>query len=295
MSFNQQGHRIRGDVKTSRRVGTDYLRAAYRRFTDVQGSELAAALAYRMVAGLFPFLIFAVAISSVVVRMAGGDEPARRVVDSMDSFLSDPVANFLQVRLRELVDTSAYLPVLAGFGATVWTGTIGGLSIIRTLNLIHGLEEHRSLPRRIATAMAIGVIVGLCAVLAFGVLLIGTLNPRGIAGSLGWAEGFGPVIGILRWPVALGVLTAAAASVYAIAPARGARIPSVTFGALCFALSWLVASGLLVAYVSHADTLAATYGALTGVVVTVMWVYLTSLAFVAGAVLDSEYARHADR
>ena len=294
MSVNhQQGQRTSGADEASRRIGIDYFQAAYERFTDVHGSELAAALAYRMVAGLFPFLIFAVAISSIVVRMVGGDEPAQTVVESMDSILSDPVANFLQARLRELVGTSAYLPVLAGFGATVWTGTIGGLSIIRTLNLIHGLEEDRSLRQRIATAMAIGIIVGLCAILAFGVLLIGSLNPRGIAGSLGWAEGFGPVIGIIRWPVALGILMAAAASVYAIAPAKGVRVPSVTVGAFCFAVSWLIASGLLVAYVSRADTLAATYGTLTGIVVTVMWVYLTSLAFVAGAVLDAEYARRA--
>ncbi len=264
------------------------LKALPHRFADIQGSELAAALAYRMAAGLIPVVIFVAGVSGALLGSMGGKEPAVNAVAKLDTVLSDPGAAFVESRLRELINTSAWLPIAGGLLTSVWTGTFGGLSIIRVLNLVHDCEDARPLRRRLLMALGIGTTVVAGAILAFAVLLLGSLIPRGIAGGLGLDESFGVVVRILRWPLAFSVLWFAAGGIYALAPAKRGSVRAIATGALMFATLETAGSALLVVYVSHADTLTATYGTLTGLVVTLGWVYFTSLAFVLGALIEAQ-------
>jgi membrane protein len=271
-----------------RSLSMDDVRAFYRRFTDVHGTELAAALAYRLAIGLFPFVIFAVGISGAILRRVGGDEPAKTAIDRLDTVLSEEMARFLQSHLAGLAESSPTIPILFGAVATVWTATLGGISIVRLLNVIHDREDGRSRLRRLCTGLVVGAIAGFGALLAFSVLLLGSMNPRGIAGGLGFPDELGLVIDILRWPVAFVLLALSVALIYHLAPSRGGRLPEISLGALVFAVVWTVASGVFVFYLRTADTFTATYGALAGVVAILIWVYLASLAFVIGAVIDAE-------
>jgi membrane protein len=162
------------------------------------------------------------------------------------------------------------------------------MSIMRTLNTVYDLEETRSFRRRVAIAMVVGFMVTVSALVAFSVLLLGAVNPKGIASGLGFDEPFGVVIGFVRWPLAFTVLCISAGAIYRFAPVGKGSLRAIGSGALVFAALWTLASGLLVAYVSNADTLTATYGTLTGLVVTLLWLYATSLAFIAGALVDAQ-------
>lgn len=271
-----------------RALGLDDLRAFVARFSDVKGQELSAALAYRLAVGLFPFLIFAAGISGLALQAIGGDEPAKTAVDRIDTVLSEEMGGFLEDHLTGVAERSPVLPILLGTVATVWTSTLGGISIIRLLNIVHDREETRSRVRLVCTGLIVGAIAGIGALVAFGVLLLGSMNPRGIAGGLGFPEELGLVLDLVRWPVAFGVLAFSVAAIYHIAPEREGRLPEISLGALVFAVVWTVASGAFVFYLRTADSFTATYGALAGMVAILLWVYLASLAFVIGAVINAE-------
>lgn len=273
---------------TVRALSIEDVRAFYQRFVDVQGAELAAALAYRLAAGLFPFLIFAVGISAAALQLVGGDEPATTAIDRLDTVLSGSMADALEPRLAQLAETQPVVPILGGFAATLWTATLGGLSIMRNLNVIHGQDETRSRWTRVAIALGIGAIAGLGAIAAFLVLMIGSMNPRGIAEGLGLPGNVGLFIGFLRWPLAFIILAGSVAVIYHLAPTRNGRLPEISLGALVFAVAWTIASGAFVFFLQTAGTFAATYGTLTGFVAMLIWVYFASLAFVIGAVIDAE-------
>ena len=266
----------------------DDARAFYQRFVDVKGQELAAALAYRLAVGLFPFLIFVVGVSGFVLQFVGGDEPAKSAVARIDSVLSEQAGSFLEHQLTMLADRSPTAPIVLGAGATLWTTLLGGMSIVRLLNMIHEREDDRSRMRRVCAGFLSGGIAGLGALLAFGALLLGSMNPQGIASGLGFPDELGVLLDILRWPAAFAILAVSVALIYHIAPARGGRLPEISLGALVFAVTWTLATGAFVFYLRTVDSFAATYGTLTGMVAILIWVYLASLTFVVGAVIDAE-------
>jgi membrane protein len=231
-----------------------------------------------------PFLIFITAAAAVTTEWLGGDEPARDAVGRIDSVLSDKVAMAAEEQVRQVLNSPNYIVLGAAFVASIWTGLIGGQSVVRQLNAIHGLEDSRGRREVVAVALAVSFGSSVAVVAAVAVLLVGGGLPSDFAGGAVVSY----LLSLLRWPVALLLLTLAAAVAYRLAPARKQRPIAISAGALLFGLVWTIASGLLVVYATNADTLARTYGALTGIVVMLAWVYVTGVAFVAGAVLDAE-------
>lgn len=262
--------------------------AVVRRFREADGSEAVAALSYRLAAALFPFLIFITAAAAAGLQLFGGEEPAERTIDRVDAFVSEEFARDAERQLRQVADSPTFVPLIGGFVATIWTALSGGRSVVRHLNAIHGLTEHRSNRRVAVVALVVSLGSSFAAVLAVVVLLVSTMDPGRVAGGLGLGEHMGFLVEVLRWPVGLALLTLAATVAYGIAPAREADAIAITLGALLFGVLWTVSSGLLVFYIENVGAVARTYGALTGVVALLAWVYLTSLAFVAGAVVDAE-------
>lgn len=264
-------------------------RGIARRFEEAQGWEIAAALSYRMAAAILPFLIFLTAATATVIELTGGEEPARSAVGRIDSVLTDDLTESLEQHLQGLLASTSMVPLLGGLSAAIWTGATAGRSVVKHLNSIHGREENRSRVRVYATGLAVSLISSTAAVVAFVVLLLGSLSFEPVADQLGISRHAGIVVDVLRWPIAFAVLSGAAAAAYVMAPAReGPRGFAVSTGALLFGVLWTVASGLLVFYAVNSGTLEATYGALTGVVVVLAWMYVTSAAFTLGAVVDAE-------
>jgi membrane protein len=262
--------------------------AVIRRFRDAEGSEAVAAISYRLAVALFPFLIFMTATVAAGLQLFGGEEPAERAIDQVDAFVSEEFARDAERQLRQVADSPTFVPLMGGLVATVWTALSGGRSVIRHLNAIHGLREHRSRLRLAVAALAVSLGSSLAAVMAVLVLLVGTVDPGRAAAGLGMDESLGFLVEMLCWPVGLALLTLAASVAYGIAPAREGDAFAITLGALLFGVLWTVSSGLLVLYIENVGAFARTYGALTGVVALLAWVYLTSLAFVTGAVVDAE-------
>jgi membrane protein len=250
----------------------------------VDGTEIAAVFAYRLAAAFIPFLIFITAAAALVIEQLGGDEPARNAITQLDGLLSDDVARGAEEQLRQVINSPSGLALAGGLIATLWTGLVGGQSVIRQLNTIHELEDSRGRARLAAVALSVSLASSLAATLAVVLLVFLGELPSDFTGSAILTY----FLSLLRWPAALMLLTVAAALAYGLAPARTSRPVPISAGALLFGLTWTIASGLLVAYVVNVDAIARTYGALTGVVVMLAWVYVTGIAFVAGAVLDAE-------
>ena len=264
-------------------------RGVAKRFEEAQGWEVAAALAYRLAAAILPFLIFLTAATATLIEVTGGEEPARSAVGRIDSVLTDDLTESLEQHLQRLLASTSVVPLLAGFSAAIWTGATAGRSVVKHLNSIHHREENRSKVQVYATGLAVSLISSTAAVLAFVVLLVGSLSFEPMAEQLGISKHAGIVVDVLRWPIAFALLSGAAAIAYVLAPARdGPRGFAISTGAILFGVLWTLASGILVFYAVNSGTLEATYGALTGVVVVMAWMYMTSVAFTLGAVVDAE-------
>jgi membrane protein len=124
--------------------------------------------------------------------------------------------------------------------------------------------------------------------LLFAVVL-GTLGALGVTVLLGPTDIL--AWSILRWPVLLTLAVLFVALLYAVTPnLRRTRRRWVSLGSSVAILIWIVATAGFAVYVVLVDH-GAIYGSLGGVVIALLWLYLTNGALIAGVELDAEFTR----
>jgi membrane protein len=165
-----------------------------------------------------------------------------------------------------------------GLFITLWGVGSSLRSMMTPLNGIYGAREHRSWLRRIITSIVAGAIVVVCVLAALVVVLVGKLaHPNGLA-----AVGFF----LLRWSVAIVLLLATIAVLIALVPAKRRPLEWISVGSLLSALCWIVATlgfGVYISAVSYASF----YGALAGIVLLLVYLHVSAIAFLLGVTVDS--------
>lgn len=181
-----------------------------------------------------------------------------------------------------------------GFGlivsllAALWSASSGTGNLVKAVNLAYDEDETRGFlkVRGIALLLTIGAIVFLLVTLALVAVVPLVLNvvPLGTLGTV--------LVQVVRWVLLLAVVVVALAVVYRLAPDRDApRFAWVSTGSLVAAVLWIVGSLLFSLYVNNFGSYNKTYGAIAGVVVFMLWLYLTSYIVLLGAEINAESER----
>jgi len=174
----------------------------------------------------------------------------------------------------------------------LWSARSGMASLMTASNIAYSEREKRGFVRQVLLSLAFtaGAILGFLAMLLLGIAVPMGLEVFGASAPIELAVGF--LRWLLLWLVAVGGL----AVVYRYAPARRrARWRWVTWGSAIAATLWLIGSLLFSLYVGTFGTYAKTYGALGGVIVLLLWFYLSSFIVVLGAEINSEMERQTAR
>ncbi|HSF91905.1 MAG TPA: YihY/virulence factor BrkB family protein [Paracoccaceae bacterium] len=263
------------------------LRDAYLRFERNDGSAMAGYIAFSALLAVFPFLIFAVAFAGTVI----GAERSQQAVDALFQFLPDHVALTLEPVLFEVLQDRGQGIWTFSFLAAIWIAS-NALEAFRTaFDRAYDVEETRSFFLR--RAIAIGfVFVGGAVAVILGVSIIFT--PLLIQAAEGWLKfavpyGTTTLSFLLGFAVFLGFLTA----LHRFLPGRSMAGEAVWPGVLSSALLWLVVALGFSFYLSLAPSYTITYGALSGVVVTLLFFYLSGVVVIFGAELNATLAGRA--
>ena len=180
------------------------------------------------------------------------------------------------------------ISVLAAF----WSASGGTMNLIKATNVAYDEDESRGFVklRGIALALTVGAIIFvlLAVALVAGVPVV--LNAIGLSGfALTIAQ-------VARWVLLFVLVTVALAVIYRVAPDRKApRFAWVSTGALVATVLWLIGSILFSVYVSNFGSYNKTYGALAGVVVLMLWLYLTCYIVLLGAEINAESEKQTKR
>jgi membrane protein len=176
----------------------------------------------------------------------------------------------------------------AGLLVALWSANAGVKAMIDALNVIKGQEESRSFVRlnTLSLTMTVGVIVfvllAVAAVVAFP-LVMSTFGLKKFTGTATW---------LIRWPLLLALMIGALTVFYRFAPCRqGAPRWWLSPGAVIAALLWLAGSAALSFYLSNFADYNATYGSLGAAIGLMMWMWLSAIAVLLGAQLDSVIER----
>ncbi|HWB71760.1 MAG TPA: YhjD/YihY/BrkB family envelope integrity protein [Egibacteraceae bacterium] len=253
---------------------------------------LAAGVAFKIFLSIFPSLIAAVAIFSLVMS------PARlpALLGRLEGLVPpEVIEQLLEPPLTGLVGASggaagslAVLGVLGG----LWSATSAAVTLIKALNRINHVEETRNVVAQRAVALVLtlallGVIVALIVLVVVGPQVQDWLLPARLEDS--------PVavlFGVGQFLVAVALLMGLFAFVYWLGPDRQrAGWQAFSPGAVLGVAGWLALSAGFTLYVQLAGNYRATYGTLAGVIVALLWLQLSMLVLLVGAELDDEIAQ----
>lgn len=250
---------------------------------------LASAAAFRIFLAVFPSLIAAVAIFSLVTQPS----EMARVLTQARTVMPEQAFGFLENTLTRLVTEAAGGGVaVAGVLGGLWAAGSAAAVLIKALNAAYEVEESRGFVKQRLTALLLtGVlivaIVSLVTLLVLGRYLQSWIVPDSLDGTaVEWLFAAARVI------ASIVLLMLLFAVVYWVGPNRNPRrFAWISPGATIAVLAWLALSGLFALYTRWFGNYGATYGSLAGAVVFMLWLQLTMTTLLAGAELNQVWER----
>jgi membrane protein len=260
-------------------------------FYDDQMTHHAAALTYYALMSLFPTVLFALSLLGLIGQYP---ETFNAIMGYAREVAPDSVVRPLDSSLRHaLQNKGTATTTLAISAAVAFYGTTGVLEAARrALNVVFEVENGRSFLRRKLVDVA-STIVLLALALVTGVLVfVGGGFADDLFDFIGLGQTAADIWSIARWPAALLVAMVVFSYVYYITPDVQQRSWRwVTPGAIAGVMLWLLASWGFTTYISRVADVGAIYGAFTGAILLVAWIWLTNVALLFGAELNAEIER----
>jgi len=257
---------------------------------DISGA--AAELAYRFFLALFPFFIFLAALGGFVASVLDVANPTERVMDFLGENLPADARSVLEGQLRAVIEDQDAGLLSIGIVGAIWAASSGIGALMKNLNTVFEIKESRPIWKRYGIAIGLTLTGAGLLVVAFSLLLASQVYGPEIADEVGLKGLARDVFPLLPWPAAILIVLAAVAILYWLAPNTNMPVHWITPGAVVFTVAWLAASFLFGLYVSNFGNYNATYGALGGVVILLIWFYLTSFLLLLGAEINAVFAEH---
>ena len=267
------------------------LKRTFTEFKEDELSDRAAALTYYGVLSIFPALIALVSIVGLVFDPARVTKALTDVVSSVGpasavETFKGPISTITQS------SGTAGIMLIVGIASAIWTasGYVG--AFMRASNVIYEVEEGRSFVK----IRPLQMLVTLVLVLMLALVLAAIVLTGPLADAVGSAVGLGSAAvtawDIAKWPVLLAVVIAMIALLYFASPnAKLGGIKSIIPGAALAIVVWLLASAGFAFYVANFGSYNKTYGALGGVIIFLVWLWITNVAILLGAELNAERER----
>lgn len=265
------------------------LKRTVREFREDNLTDWAAALTYYSVLAIFPALIVLVSILGLV-----GESATQPLIDNLGTVAPGPAKEIFTSAIENLQGDQGAAGVLFVIGllGALWSasGYVG--AFMRASNAIYDIEEGRpvwkTLPVRVGLTI---VLLVLLAITTMAVVITGGLAER-IGDLVGLGSTAVDVWNIAKWPVLLVVVSFMFALLYWAAPnVKHPGFRWVSPGGILAVVGWLIASAAFAFYVGNFGSYNKTYGALGGVIVFLVWLWISNIVILLGAEFNAELER----
>ncbi|HEX2272984.1 MAG TPA: YihY/virulence factor BrkB family protein [Acidimicrobiales bacterium] len=282
-----QGPKTPTDLNTSSWSGV--LKRTVREFKEDELVDRAAALTYYGVLAIFPAILALVSVLGLV-----GQSATQPLVDNLGKVAPGPAKDIFTTAIQNLQKSRGAGGVLflVGLGLALWSASGYVAAFMRASNAIYEVEEGRPIWKKLPVRLGVTlVLVVLLAISALAVVLTGGLAKQ--AGSLfGIGETALKVWDIAKWPVLVLIVSLMFALLYWASP--NVKQPGFRWlspGGIVAVVVWLVVSAAFAFYVANFGSYNKTYGALAGVIIFLVWLWLSNIAVLLGAEFNAELER----
>ena len=264
---------------------TDLLKRTLKEAWEDDVLNLAAQQAYYFFFALFPALLFAIALASFFPLQGLIDETVRL----MSRFAPEGVIAILTDAMTKISETNSGGILTFAFLVAVWSSSGAMVSIITTLNAAYDVTESRPWWKTRLVAIALTAGIAVFALISMFLIIAGPTVAENIAARMNLGTVFTWAWWILQWPVVFAIVATAIGLVYYYAPDVEQDWVWITPGSVLATLLWLAASLALkfyYQYVPGADN--AAYGTIGGIMVLMLWFYVSGIALLLGAEMNAE-------
>jgi membrane protein len=253
-------------------------------------TDLAAALAYYSFMAIPSVLLVAVGVFTLVAS----PNDISSLLAHVGKVVPAQTTELLNTSLRRLDSkpSSSIVMTIVGFVLAVWSTTGAMTAFMRALNRAYDRKETRNFVRQRIVALSMVFVMSIAFLLVFGLLILGphlsswigsATHAKTLVQWIWWGA---------QWPILIAGLLAAFATLLYLGPnVEQPKWHFITPGAVTAAVVWLAASGLFAVYTSMFGSYNKTWGSLAAVIVMLTWLWLTGLALLLGAEINSEAER----
>ena len=233
---------------------------------------------------IFPALIALLSLYGLVAT----PETVARQVEDLSAQLPESAAQIIEEQLNAIVANSGSaltVGLIVSILAALWSASGGVSNLITAVNLAYDEVESRNFVKLklMSLALVLGSIVFVLVTFGLVAVVPAVLDalPLGVLGTI--------LAQVVRWGLLLAVFAGALAVLYRVAPDRDApRLRWVSLGAVVVTVVWAAVSVGFSLYVDNFGSYDKTYGAIAGVIVLMLWLYLTCYLVLLGAEINSE-------
>lgn len=263
----------------------DLGRRAFAEIDEDNVLDGAAALAYYFFFALFPMIMVLIAMLGIF----GGQSLANTLVDQITRMMPGSASTVVHDTMKHALANSGGGKLSLGVLLALWSATSGMTGMMSALNNVFEVRETRSMIKSRAIALGLTVLNGVIVLIGMALLLYGgTFADHFLGGQLAIAWK------IIQYPLSIAFLLLSYSTIYYFAPnIEHPHWEWVTPGSFVGVLLWLIASIGLRVYLHFSNSYNTTYGALGGVMILMLWFWVTGLAVLIGGEFNSEIEKAA--
>jgi len=253
-------------------------------FVSDNAFDLGAQQAYYFFFALFPALLTLISIASFFTL----SNLIQQVITTLGQVVPQDVLTIVADQIKKISDSQQGGLLTIGFLLTLWSSSGALVSIITTLNAAYDITEGRPWWKVRLTAIGLTIGVAIFILVSLFLVLVGPTLAEHLATTLRLGTAFKWAWWILQWPVVLALVATGIGLIYYFAPDAEQEWTWITPGSVVATLLWLLVSLVFKVYISYFGNYNETYGTIGAVIVLLTWLYLSGLAIIFGAEMNSE-------
>ncbi|RUS47605.1 YihY/virulence factor BrkB family protein [Cohnella sp. AR92] len=262
------------------------IRSLIEKFRETDVISLGAQLSYYLILSFFPFLIFLFSLIGYF-RLS-----AESLMDILVRLLPSATGSSVRDVVQEVTANQSGALLSFGLVGTIWTASGAINAMIKGLNKAYGEKETRPLWKVRGISMLSTLVLAAIILVSMALLVFGKTIENDLLTRLNAPESWSRVWSILQVCVPVVVLFCVFLLLYRMAPDRRLSWSEVMPGSVFASVGWIVSSLLFSFYVNNFGSFSRTYGSLGGVIVLLIWLYISSIIMLTGGILNAEYANH---
>lgn len=265
------------DVTTRKGFGKELAK----RIKEMDVTGLGAQLAFFFLLSIFPLLLFLITLLPYL------NLSKDQVYDFLVQIMPGEIYLLIEETLNEILTTQNTGLLSFGIIATIWSASLGMDALIKSLNFSYGVEENRPLLVSRGMSIVLTILMIFILIVALVLPIFGRQIGLFIFTYLGQGEGFLELWAAIRFTIPSLIIFIVCAVIYWVAPNIRLDLKSVLSGAVFTTVGWLILSYGFSIYINNFGNFSATYGSIGGIIILMLWLYLSAMLLLIGGQVNA--------